>query len=262
VAGLENPSSPGRRWPATFNESPFSEVLRGSVFLILAFLQRKSRVVCAATPEPPLGATQSATECPLEAVDLAMHRYADGDDGAFAEVFSALAARLRLFLQRMGCSADAAEDLTQETFLRMHNARGSFARGKPAAPWAYAIARNCFISHTRSSRAKLARASVAAAQVEHVAGANSVEEESMARQSAEVVRRTLASMTAARREAFILLRYEGMSVAAAAQIVGISEGALKIRAFHAYELLRGALAEMEKEPGRGAEESNQLAVEA
>jgi RNA polymerase sigma-70 factor (ECF subfamily) len=102
---------------------------------------------------------------------------------------------------------------------------------------------------------------VAAEHVELAAAASSVEEESMARQSAEVVSRTLASMSAARREAFVLIRYEGMSVAAAAQIVGISEGALKIRAFHAYELLRGALAEMEKEPGRGAEGSNALAVE-
>jgi RNA polymerase sigma-70 factor, ECF subfamily len=232
------------------------------VFLILALLQRKSRAVAAATPEPPLGAAAVAAEGPLDIVDFAMQRYADGDDAAFAEVFGALAPRLRLFLRRMGCSQDGAEDLTQETFLRIHNARGSFARGKPVAPWAYAIARNCFISHARSSRAKLARASVTAEHVELSAGtSSSVEEESMARQSAEVVSRTLASMTPARREAFILIRYEGMSVAAAAQIVGISEGALKIRAFHAYELLRGALAGMEKEPGRAAERSNQLAVE-
>ena len=66
-------------------------------------------------------------------------------------------------------------------------------------------------------------------------------------------------MTPARREAFVLLRYEGLSVAAAAQIVGISEGALKIRAFHAYEILRSALAGMEGESDE--RRSNQLAVE-
>lgn len=175
-----------------------------------------------------------------------MHRYADGDDAAFAEVFEALAPRLGMFLRRLGCSGDIADDLTQETFLRMHNARASFARGKQVAPWAYAIARNCFISHARSSKTKLARASVDAEQVELSAGASSsVEQETIAREAAEVVSRALAGMTPARREAFVLLRYEGMSVAAAAQIVGISEGALKIRAFHAYEILRGALAGME-----------------
>jgi RNA polymerase sigma-70 factor (ECF subfamily) len=236
--------------------------------LFLAFLQRKSRSLSPASPGNVLGnalaeaAQAGSVESELGDVDLAMHRYADGDDAAFEQVFVALAPRLRLFLQRMGCRPDAAEDLTQETFLRIHHARGSFARGKQVAPWAYAIARNCFISHARSSRAKLARASIGIDHIELVAGASTnVEEESMARQTAEVVSRALATMTAARREAFILLRYEGMSVAAAAQIVGISEGALKIRAFHAYEVLRGALAEMEKQLGVDAGSSNQLAVE-
>jgi RNA polymerase sigma-70 factor (ECF subfamily) len=56
-------------------------------------------------------------------------------------------------------------------------------------------------------------------------------------------------MTPARREAFILLRYEGLSVAAAAQISGVTEGALKLRAFHAYETIRSALKAMEDTTG-------------
>jgi len=191
-----------------------------------------------------------------------MHRYADGDEAVFSTIFAELAPRLRSFLQRMGCAPDVAEDLMQETFLRIHHARGSFARGKQLAPWAYSIARNCFISHTRSAKTKLARASVDADQVALPASfGSSVEEESMARQSARVVTEVLASLTPARREAFILLRYEGMSVAAAAQIVGISEGALKIRAFHAYEALRAALAKMEAPLASDADRGNQLAVE-
>jgi len=228
------------------------------VFFILALLKGRDPGVPAES-----GGTAAegvASHERLQAVDRAMHRYADGDDAAFVEVFGALAPRLRMFLRRLGCSLDIAEDLTQETFLRMHHARGSFARGKQVAPWAYAIARNCFISHARSGKAKLSRASVDVEHVELSAGAgSSVEQESIARQSAEVVSRALEAMTPARREAFVLLRYEGMSVAAAAEIVGISEGALKIRAFHAYEILRGALAGMEAEPEQPR--SNRLAVE-
>jgi sigma-70-like protein len=68
------------------------------------------------------------------------------------------------------------------------------------------------------------------------------EQDGIARQVAEAVERALQGMTAARREAFVMLRYEGLSVAMAAQIAGVSEGALKIRAFHAYEIIRSALA--------------------
>jgi RNA polymerase sigma-70 factor (ECF subfamily) len=63
----------------------------------------------------------------------------------------------------------------------------------------------------------------------------------LAKRSAAIVERTLAAMTWARREACVLLRYEGLSVQDAAQVLGISEGAVKLRAFHAYEALRAAL---------------------
>jgi RNA polymerase sigma-70 factor (ECF subfamily) len=186
--------------------------------------------------------TTADTSERLESVDLAMHRYAEGDDAAFAEVFAALSPRLRTFLWRLSGSPELADDLMQETLLRMHHARGSFAEGRRVTPWAYAIARNCYISHARSAQTRLAGASGELNELELAAGPESSgEEASIARQSARVVERALANMTEARREAFILLRYEGMSVAAAAQVVGISEGALKIRAFHAYEIIRGAL---------------------
>jgi len=229
---------------------------------ILAFLARSARSARSSAEVGPSARGADGAAQPLGPADLAMHRYADGEAASFSTVFAELAPRLRLFLRRMGCAPDVAEDLMQETFLRVHHARGSFARGKQVAPWAYSIARNCFISHTRSSKTKLSRASVDADQVDlPISFGSNVEEESMARQSARVVSQVLAALTPARREAFVLLRYEGMSVAEAAQIVGISEGALKIRAFHAYEALRAALAKMEapltSEPGMG----NQRAAE-
>ncbi|HEU4576747.1 MAG TPA: RNA polymerase sigma factor [Polyangiaceae bacterium] len=187
---------------------------------------------------------EARAEEPLERIDLAMSRYADGDESAFADLFSALAPKLRAFLLRLAGSRELAEDLLQETFLRIHHARASFARGRRVTPWAYAIARNCYVSQSRSAQTRLARAS-GDLEIELPASPDTdAEQTALARQSAAVVQRTLAGMTEARREAFILLRYEGLSVAAAAQIVGVSESALKVRAFHAYELIRAALGAM------------------
>jgi RNA polymerase sigma-70 factor, ECF subfamily len=176
-------------------------------------------------------------------LDRAMNRYADGDEGAFAELFLGLGPRLRAFLRRLSGSADVADDLLQETFLRLHAARGAFARGRPVLPWAYAIARNCYISQARSARVRLEVAATGEPALERASGAGTQEQDGIARQMAEAVDRALQGMTAARREAFVMLRYEGLSVAMAAQIAGVSEGALKIRAFHAYEIIRAALAE-------------------
>jgi len=177
------------------------------------------------------------------ALDLAMCRYADGDDAAFSEVFSGLAPRIQAFLCRLSGSADLAHDLTQETFLRIHRSRGSFAPGHAVVPWAYAIARNCFVSHARSRKIKARLKTVDIADHEVAAGLEaSAEATALARESAAIVEETLAQMSVVNREAFILIRFEGLSVAAAAQVLGASEGAVKLRAFRAYEALRAALA--------------------
>jgi RNA polymerase sigma-70 factor, ECF subfamily len=206
------------------------------------------RVATASSPtecsEPgPVSCVMNTRREPAtDPMDLAMSRYADGEDTAFAELFAGLGPRLQGFLRRMTGSADLAADLLQETFLRMHAARGGFARGRPVLPWAYAIARNCYISHARSARARLERASRELVQECVPAADGTAEQDVAARQMAAAVERALQGMTAARREAFVMLRYEGLSVAMAAQIAGVTEGALKIRAFHAYEIIRSALA--------------------
>ncbi len=179
-------------------------------------------------------------------LDAAMDRYAEGDDSAFNELARGLTPRLRAFLQRLAGSPDLADDLTQETFLRMHRARGSFVRGAAVVPWAYAIARNCFISHTRTKKTRFLRNSVDVTEIEVATGPDLNAEASVAaQQSAHIVAQALAAMPVANREAFVLVRYEGMSVATAAQLVGISDGALKLRAFRAYEILRAALSAAE-----------------
>jgi RNA polymerase sigma-70 factor (ECF subfamily) len=197
--------------------------------------------------------SQAGTAGALTDVDHAMARYADGDDAAFSVVFNGLTPRLRAFLRRLGAAEDVASDLTQETFIRMHRARGSFARGAGVVPWAYAIARNCFVSHLRSARVKASRRSVDIDEhAESIGLAASAEETTSAKQSAAVVERALAQMSDINREAFVLIRFEGQSVAAAAQILGATEGAVKLRAFRAYELLRAALERADASSGKGA----------
>lgn len=193
-------------------------------------------------PSGSPGATEAAPGDDLSAADRAMSRYADGDDDAFGQVFAALAPRLQGFLRRLCGSEELAGDLMQETFLRMHRARGSFAENGAVLPWAYAIARNCYVSHARSWKSKLARTSVDIADHEVATGLDAnAEEAASANQRAKIVARTLAKMSVTNREAFVLIRFEGQSVADAAQILGTTESAVKLRAFRAYELLREAL---------------------
>lgn len=177
--------------------------------------------------------------------DRAMSRYAEGDDAAFNLVHKAVAERLRAFLMRMARSPSLADDLLQETFLRMHRARGSFEVGGRVLPWCYAIARNVYIDYVRQRSVRKERPTAGdgdEAELDRPAGPESDGEQvTMAAELAATVERTLASLPPNQREAFVLIRYEGLSVADAAAIVGATEGAVKLRAFHAYEALRAAL---------------------
>src|SRR5690349_7185797 len=89
--------------------------------------------------------------------DGAMERYADGDDSAFRVLYEALGDRLHAFLLRMTKSPAVAEELVQDTFLRMHRARGTFRKGASVVAWSYAIARNVYIDQVRTLASKKER---------------------------------------------------------------------------------------------------------
>ena len=172
-----------------------------------------------------------------------MGRYADGDDRAFQELYRLIAERLRAFLLRQTRKPAVADDLLQETFFRMHRARGAFERGARVLPWCYAIARNVHIDYVRSGAVRKERPASDDEDIGALAESTEADGEQLvaARELADLVDRTLAQLPPNQREAFILLRYEGLSVADAAAVLGATEGAVKLRAFHAYEALREAL---------------------
>ena len=84
---------------------------------------------------------------------IAMARYANGESRAFVEVYDELAPSLFHYLQKLARNDATAEDLLQQTFLRMHDARGRFTPGAAVEPWAFSIARRLFIDWYRQCRA-------------------------------------------------------------------------------------------------------------
>jgi RNA polymerase sigma-70 factor (ECF subfamily) len=178
-------------------------------------------------------------------LDAVMEKCATGDDRAFDELYRRGAQRIRGFLVRLSSDAAIADDLTQETFVRIHRARGRFDPGAAALPWMFAIARNAFLDHTRREQVRR-NSRVNQCQPREAALDTQGDEVLAAREMLGVVRRTLDTLPMLQREAFVLIRFEGLSVSEAALILGASEAAVKVRAFRAYEALREAL---ERETG-------------
>src|ERR1041384_357575 len=86
-----------------------------------------------------------------EAKDL-MQRYCDGDAGAFRELYALVAPRLLGYLLKMARTRARADDLLQETFLKVHRARAAYVRGADPLPWIYSIAHRTFIDAVRKDK--------------------------------------------------------------------------------------------------------------
>src|SRR5262245_41085911 len=178
------------------------------------------------------------------AADAAMQRYAEGDDTAFEPVYDALAARLHRFIRRHVSDAHRSDDLLQETFLRMHKARGTFVTGAAVLPWAFAIARRLVLDRARRDRrAPPGMDDVDAGPMSPAGAADRPDQLVEAREVARRLARALARLPESQRTAFELLKQDGLTLAEAAEVLGVTVTAVKLRAHRAYESIRAALGE-------------------
>lgn len=174
-------------------------------------------------------------------LDAAMDRYAAGDEAAFGEIYDLLAPRLLRFLARQTRSRAAAEDLLQQTFLSMHGARASYLRGSSVLPWAFAIARRLVIDRHRRRR-HVVSLDEDDGWHDHRPSYDALPDEILqTKQAAERAEAALSRIPEANRAAFDLVKRDGLTVAEAADVLGISVGALKVRAHRAYEAIRAAV---------------------
>jgi len=174
-----------------------------------------------------------------------MARYCDGDASAFRELYAAVAPRLHGYLVKMARHRALADDLLQQTFLKVHRARAAYVRGADPVPWIYAIAHRTFIDETRKARRAIVRVGdgdelpeVSADLSGHTA--TSRDEPPDPEQVAAALD-ALALLPEQQREAVVLTKLDGRSVSEAAEIAGTTSGAMKVRAHRGYEALRKLL---------------------
>jgi len=168
-----------------------------------------------------------------------MGKYAQGDSSAFLDLYDALAPQLFRLLVRLSRNPTLAEDLVQQTFLQMHDARGRFLPGSPVKPWAFAIARRLFIDVTRRQAREVTRGTdnQLPEPIELVHAGDWHE----ARQAADRAERQLLRLPEQQREAYLLVKTEGLSLAEAASVLGTTVAAVKLRVHRAVVALRSAL---------------------
>lgn len=171
-----------------------------------------------------------------------MERFADGDEAAFSRVYALCAPRIYRMLSRLTREPALAEDLTQDTLLRMYRARDGFCRGKKVLPWAYTIARRLLVDRARHRRNE-ERMSGLLACYGHTESAPSADEEIAARRMAEAVDGVLASLPPRQAEAFLLVKKEGLSLAEVSEKLGDTNLSVRLRTHRACQAIKKTLEE-------------------
>ena len=205
----------------------------------------------AVTLPVPTAAGDDETEvvhAPAEgevAVTLALvHRAQGGDTEAFGELYDRYVDLVYRYVYYRVGSAQVAEDLTSETFLRALRRLSSFTwQGRDVGAWFVTIARNLIADHYKSSRYRLEMTtddvSESGAPLTQEGPENAVLEAMQNKVLLEAVKQ----LNAEQQECIVLRFLQGLSVSETAQAMGKNDGAIKALQYRAIRTLGRLLPE-------------------
>jgi len=165
-----------------------------------------------------------------------MQRVQDGDAEAYRALLDDIRPALLHLLRSWAADPDDLQDLIQDALMAFHRARHSYDPSRPFEPWLFAVTRYVALSHRRRN---VRRASW---QVLVDDPPERPDDRAAGPGPGTRLEDVLARLSPAQREAFELLKLEGLSVEDAARRAGTTAGALKVRAHRAYQAIRHLLA--------------------
>ena len=167
-------------------------------------------------------------------LDRWMECYQQADPEAPAALVAALSPALLRFFRSQVASREQADDLLQETWLRIHRVRHTYRPGEPVLPWVYAIARRVRVDGYRRTRRITMHEIVMEVlperpvQVEH-------------RDLLPAFDTLVAALPESQREVVTMLKVGGLSLEEVARATSSTVGGVKQKAHRAYERLRKLL---------------------
>lgn len=161
-----------------------------------------------------------------------------GDSAAFDAVYAAFNTRLFNFLVRLSQRGDLAEDLLEETWLRLVAHGATLRPDTQLGAWLFAVARNLYASYCRARVVENSHAASLMSLWPVPPPHPSPYEAFAADETSRRIEAALAALPIVHREALLLVGMEGLTPAQAAVVCGISADAMRQRVSRA----RAALA--------------------
>jgi len=175
-----------------------------------------------------------------------VRRLRDGDAQAFDIAYETFNVRLFTFLAQLMRSRARAEDLLEETWLRLVAHSDRLQPDTRLGPWLFTVARNLHASYWRSRMLEEAWAD--GPGLWPIASTRSPFEETAANELERRIEAALAALPVSYREVLLLIAVEGLDQSEAAKVCGISATAFRQRLKRARDLLARRLGESARPP--------------
>ncbi len=191
--------------------------------------------------------------------EILVSRYQGGDTRAFEILLGRHERPIFNYLLRYVGNRATAEELLQETFLRVIKNIKKYKQTAKFTTWLYTIARNLTIDHSRRQKHRRHRsldAPVGGSEGNQVlqdrvaASELTPDRNAAAKRIKERVDTAIQTLSEEQREVFLLREFQGLSFRAIADIVGTSENTIKSRMRYALEKLRLELDDYKEEATR------------
>jgi len=173
-----------------------------------------------------------------------VERLRGGDTKAFDVVYDAYGARLFTFLARLSRRRDLAEDLAEETWLRLVANAPRLRPDTRLGPWLFTVARNLYSSACRSRLVEEAYSASLIGLWPSGSARPSPFEETSAGELQRRLERGLAALAPVHREVLLLVGVEGFTPGEAAAICGVTPETLRQRLSRARSQLARGIGEV------------------
>jgi RNA polymerase sigma-70 factor (ECF subfamily) len=170
-------------------------------------------------------------------------RLREGDPAAFDAIYETFNPPLFTFLLRLSRRRDVAEDLLEETWLRLVKHAPRLRPDTRLASWLFTVARHLHVSYVRSRVLEDSATASVIALWPFSIERSSPFEAAAANELQRRIERALASMPATSRDVLLLVAVAGLDHADAADVCGITPEALRQRLSRARASLAQALAD-------------------
>lgn len=177
--------------------------------------------------------------------NIIMLRVKNGDLGKMGLLFERHHRSLYGFLFHMTYNREGSEDMVQNVFYKMLRYRNTFTGDGEFTAWMYQIARNVLKDSYKKKNQYASHYNVEEF-ADHIEGGTSADEKLEIAQTRTELHEALKNLSDDFREVLVMSRLQELKYQEIAQILQITEGAVKVRAHRAMQELKVVYLKMKR----------------